>query len=396
MKVLVVCQYYKPEPFRISDVCETLVQMGHSVSVVTGTPNYPEGEIYPGYENGLRSDELINGVKVHRCPLIPRKTGIVYRFLNYYSFVLSSGKYLRGLKEDFDVVFVNQLSPVMMAQSALSWAKRHGKKCVLYCLDLWPESLCAGGIRSGSFIYRVFAGISRKIYNRADHILVTSQSFIPYLKEQLQVQTECSYLPQYAETMFDGVAGYEQHPAPYHFVFAGNVGQMQSVETIMEAAAILKDDPRVVFDIVGDGVSLDNCREMAKELPNVVFHGRRDIQEMEHFYKMADAMIVSLKDNPVIAGTVPGKVQSYMAAGRTVVGSIGGEAATLIREADCGVCAAPENSRELAEKIRQLLEKPEKFRVYGQNARAYYQDNFRKECFVSKLTKVLRENCEEN
>ena len=146
MKILVVCQYYYPEPFRLPDICSAMVQLGHDITVVTGTPNYPEGEIYPGYEKGARSDEIIDGVKVHRCPLIPRKQGVLYRFLNYYSFVFSARQYLLGLKEEFDVELVNQLSPVMMAQPALSWAKRHGKKCVLYCLDLWPESLLAGGI----------------------------------------------------------------------------------------------------------------------------------------------------------------------------------------------------------------------------------------------------------
>ena len=84
MKILVVCQYYKPEPFRISDICEALVQEGHEVTVVTGTPNYPEGEIYPGYEKGAHGDEVIGGVRVHRCPIVPRKTGAIYRFLNYY------------------------------------------------------------------------------------------------------------------------------------------------------------------------------------------------------------------------------------------------------------------------------------------------------------------------
>ena len=87
MKILVVCQYYAPEPFRISDICEALAEQGNDVTVVTGTPNYPEGEIYPGYEKGARADEVIGGVRVHRCPLIPRKSGAVYRFLNYYSFV---------------------------------------------------------------------------------------------------------------------------------------------------------------------------------------------------------------------------------------------------------------------------------------------------------------------
>ena len=91
MKILVVCQYYKPEPFRISDICEALVQRGHQVTVVTGTPNYPEGEIYQGYGQGQHRDEVLNGVTVHRCPLIPRKTGALHRFLNYYSFVHSSG-----------------------------------------------------------------------------------------------------------------------------------------------------------------------------------------------------------------------------------------------------------------------------------------------------------------
>ena len=144
MRILVVCQYYSPEPFRLTDICEALVQQGHQVTVVTGTPNYPEGEIYPGYEKGRHAHEVIQGVEVYRCPIIPRKQGAVYRFLNYYSFVLSASRQLRRMQEDFDVVFVNQLSPVMMAQPGLSWAKRHGKRCVLYCLDLWPESLLVG------------------------------------------------------------------------------------------------------------------------------------------------------------------------------------------------------------------------------------------------------------
>ena len=86
MKILVVCQYYYPEPFRINDICEELVNRGHKVTVVTGEPNYPDGEIYSGYENHKHSDEVLNGVTVHRCPIIPRKTGTANRLLNYYSY----------------------------------------------------------------------------------------------------------------------------------------------------------------------------------------------------------------------------------------------------------------------------------------------------------------------
>jgi glycosyltransferase involved in cell wall biosynthesis len=245
MRILVVCQHYYPEPFRLPDICETLVSKGHSVTVVTGTPNYPEGVIYEGYEKGKRVDEVINGVRVHRCPLIPRKTGVLFRVLNYYSFVLSSQWYLRRCKEDFDVVFVNQLSPVMMAQAGLSWAKRHGKKCVLYCLDQWPESLLAGGIRKDSAVYNLFLKVSRKIYSSADEILVTSRGFTSYFENVLKVKNKTiGYLPQYAEGMFEELPQTQQKQQ-VDFVFAGNVGALQSVETIVEAAQQLKDQDAV-------------------------------------------------------------------------------------------------------------------------------------------------------
>ena len=162
-----------------------------------------KGVTYPGFEDGAHRDEVIGGVTIHRCPIIPRKTGPLYRFLNYYSFVHSAGKYLRHLQEDFDVVYVNQLSPVMMAQPALRWAKRHGKKCVLYCLDLWPESLLMGGIQPGSFLYRSFLKISRRIYRQADAILVSSHGFLSYFRDVLGIDpAPIRYMPQYAEELF--------------------------------------------------------------------------------------------------------------------------------------------------------------------------------------------------
>lgn len=393
MKILVVCQHYKPEPFRISDVCETLVQMGHEVTVVTGVPNYPEGNIYPGYEKSWNKMTEINGVRVYRSFTIPRKTGPVFRILNYFSFAWSSKRLVSRLDEEFDVVFVNQLSPVMMAEAAISYAKKWNKRVVLYCLDLWPESLAAGGIHAGSLIYRIFYRISKRIYSAVDQILVSSRSFISYFENYLQIPGKCQYLPQYAEALFESVPAAQRHEPPYHFVFAGNVGEIQSVDTIIAAARILKDDPRAIFDIVGDGSACEQCRELAKDLPNVVFHGRMDIKEMPRFYSMADAMLVSMKNDAIIAGTLPGKVQSCMAAGRCLLGSIGGEAAAVIRERGCGLCAEPENPEQLADLVRQLLDDPDLFAEYGRQSREYYQKYFRKEIFFQKLLKTLEDNC---
>lgn len=394
MNILVVCQYYYPEPFRISDICEALAARGHSVTVVTGTPNYPEGKIYPGYENGAKSDEVIRGVRVHRCPIVPRKTGAAYRFLNYYSFPLASRKYLRSLKEDFDVVFVNQLSPVMMAEAGIDWAKRHGKRCVLYCLDLWPESLLVGGIRPDSAIYRFFLKISKSIYRRVDALAVSSHGFLPYFRDALGMDdSKIRYIPQYAENLFDDIDAAQTEKETVDFLFAGNIGNLQSVETIVEAARILKDDEKIRFHIVGGGISLERCRTLAQGLDNITFYGRQDLSKMPEYYSMADVMMISMVRDPGMSMNFPGKVQSYMAAGKPVAASLDGETARILADADCGLSSPAEDPEGFVQVVRKLAADPELRARFGRNARKYYDDNFRKEVFVDRLAELLQENC---
>ncbi len=393
MKILVICQHYYPEPFRITDICEELVKEGHEVTVVTGQPNYPMGEIYQGYENGKRVDETINGVKVHRCKTSPRKTGTLNRLRNYFSYARSSKKYVKKLKDEFDVVFANQLSPVMMAEAGLAYKKKYGKKLVLYCLDLWPESLCVGGIKQGALIYKIFHKISKRIYRAADKILITSQTFREYLIEQFAVQDEkISYLPQYAEAQFLDIP--EKEPTDeFHLLFAGNIGAAQSVDTIIQAARILKDE-NIVFDIVGDGTELANLQKLAKDLPKVVFHGRKPLEEMPNYYTAADAMLVTLTDDPIISKTLPGKVQTYMAAGKAIVGASGGEAAVLLQESQGGYCGKADDVEGLAENIRRLIASGQATSL-GKKNREYYVTHFSKEKFMKALISRLEEAAKE-
>ena len=244
MKILVVCQYYYPEPVRIADICEELVKCGHEVTVLTGIPNYPMGIIHKDYRYGKKRDENINGVHVIRCFTIGRRHGVLFRVLNYFSYPLSAMLKIPKLDKDFDVVFVNQLSPVMMAWPAIKYKKRYKKKLVLYCLDLWPESLEAGGIKKGNLVYKLFHWISEKTYKQADRLLVTSRTFNKYFEEEFGMNSEeIIYMPQYAEDLFSNMeSNMDKEKTPddeYNFVFAGNVGKAQSVETIIEAANLL-------------------------------------------------------------------------------------------------------------------------------------------------------------
>ena len=391
MKILVVCQYYYPEPFRISDICENLVRNGHQVTVLTGLPNYPEGRILDNYRHGKNKQETINGVKVIRCYEIGRGNNKLTLFLNYFSFAISGSFKAMAIKGKFDVVFVNQLSPVMMAIPAIIYKRKHHKKLLLYCLDLWPDSLAAGGVKEGSLIYKVFLRISKWIYGNSDLMLVTSSMFKDYFENTLGIKTEqVKHLPQYAEDIFSQGVSVKSMSEGFNFVFAGNIGDMQSVDTIIKAAGELRGQSNIVFHIIGDGSKADECKQLTESLNlnNVVFYGRRPIEEMPNFYGMADAMLITLKDNQTLSYTLPGKVQSYMAAGKPIIGAINGETQRIIEQANCGLCCKAEDYKGLAILLLQFCNSGN-IDEMANNAQLFYLENYSKEQFIKKIEDSL-------
>ena len=124
MRILVVCQHYWPEPYRLPDICEELSRRGHTVKIVTDIPNYPMGITYKGYEKRLQRDQEHNGVSIHRCFTIPRKRGAFFRVLNYYSYAISSTIWAKKTDEQYDVVFTNQTSRVMMSCAAIAYGRK--------------------------------------------------------------------------------------------------------------------------------------------------------------------------------------------------------------------------------------------------------------------------------
>lgn len=389
MNILVISQYYYPEPVRVTDICESLVSRGHSVTVLCGLPNYPEGKILKEYR--AKREELVNGVHVVRCNQVGRGKNAIRLILNYFSFPFFATLKAKKLKGDYDVVLINQLSPVMMAWPGLKYAKKHRKKTCLYCYDLWPASLAAGGIKKRSLVYKIFRKISKNIYDKTDHICVTSKSFIDYFREEHQVpDSKLTYIPQYCEDLFADVIP-RTNDGTFNFVFAGNVGKMQSVETIIKAAELLQDDSRIRIHIVGEGRDLANCRKLTEEMgiKNIVFYGRRPIEEMPKFYSMADAMIVTLAKDELVSKTLPGKVQSYMAAGKPIIGAADGETGLIVDDAKCGICCESENPEKLAAAIKQMI--GEDMTELGKNAESYYKRCFSKECFMDSLIAALGE-----
>lgn len=389
MKILVVCQYYSPEPFRITDICEELYKNGHEITVLTGLPNYADGIVKEEYKHGKRREETLNGVKILRTFEIGRGKGFIKRFFNYFSYAISATRKAKNLPGDFDLVFVYQLSPVMMAWPAIAYKKKYHKKMILYCLDLWPDSLVAGGIKRNLIIYKCFSKISTNIYKSADVIGVTSNMFIDYFVKTHGIsEDKIIYIPQYAEDIYRIANLPASKKNTYNFVFAGNIGEMQSVETIVKAALLLKDRKDIVIHIVGDGSKFEECKGLANGLSNVVFHGRRPIEEMPYFYEFADAMLVTLKADSIISNTLPGKIQSYMAASKPIIAAADGEIEHLIRETKCGYCSKPEDAEHLAQCICKFIYDGKALEL-GSNSKKYYDEFFSKEIVMDKIESLM-------
>lgn len=392
MNILIVTQRFWPENFRINDIATSLVKAGHQVTVLTGLPNYPDGTIKPEYRFAKHRKEYHCGLSIVRAREIARHHNVVFRVLNYYSFSFFATKIAKQLPNKFDVVLANELSPIMGSMPAIAYKRKHGTKVVMYEMDLWPHSLMAAGISESSLIYKYYRKISGRIYSACDKILVSTKEHIETIRSLPGcLTTDIEYLPQYAESQFTEIPSKNIETDKVHVLFAGNIGKAQSVDTVIKAAKILKDRNEFIFDIVGSGSELSAIKQLATKysLKNVIFHGSYPVSKMNSFYEKADIMLVTLERQPYAKMTIPGKVQTYMAAGRPIVCSADGATSNLIRESGAGLAVPAENPSDLANAIIKMTK--EKRMEAGKAARLYYEKHFKKEIFMGRLISVLEE-----
>ena len=401
-RLLIVCQYYPPEPFRVGDLAYGLLERGFEVIVLTGFPNYPQGKIYKGYIQKLFSREVVQGVVVWRVPLFPY-SGLNrwLRILNYLSFMLSAsilGPFLTGLK--YDAIISFQLSPVTMSVPGLVIRYLSGFRIPIYhwVQDIWPESLVAAGFRVNPMIVKSIRRLVKLLYRQSEIILVQSPGFINRILEYGISQEKVKYLPNWAEDLYQPLvsrvdfARQEKMNSGFHIIFAGNIGVAQGLETIIDCARLLLTYSDVKFVILGDGANLDHLKNYAKNVPNVIFKGRKPLESMPDYFSLADILLVHLRRDPLFSLTIPSKIQSYLACGKLIVGGLDGSGRDVI-EAAGGVVCEPDSAMSMRDAILSIYNMPKIEREkLGWQAFEYYKLHFSRDQVLNQLCLILEGN----
>ncbi len=402
MRLLVVSQYFWPENFRINDLVSELVRRGHQVTVLTGLPNYPDGEVFKQFRDDPGRYSQYEGAEVVRVPMTPRGRGSLQLLLNYLIFAISSSTI--GLwklrRRHFDAIFTCQLSPVTVGIPAVILRTVKRAPMVFWVLDLWPESLRAVGAVRSPFLLQMVGKLVSFIYQRCDFILAQSRSFIPQIRKYTGEQRRVEYFPSWAESVFglqDVTPALEVPVAPdsFNVMFAGNIGDAQDFPAILNAAEHLRSRTNIRWLIVGDGRLAGWVRsEIARRdlQDHILMLGRYPVERMPSFFKHADALLVSLKDDSIFAMTIPGKLQSYLAAGIPVVAMLNGEGAEVVARSGAGLTCAAGDHASLAAAVLKLSQLSAAERcVMGKNGQTISAHEFGRDGLMDQLERWLRE-----
>lgn len=394
-----ISQYFFPETFRGNDIAFDLAKRGVDVTVICGTPNYPKGKFYKGYNWFKRTRERINGVKVIRVPIFPRgKGGKLSLIANYFSYFIITALYLPFhllVNKKYDVCFVQQLSPVMISVPGIIFRKITGRKLYTWVLDLWPESLKVAGGISNKRILSFFNWFAKLEYKNSDKLLVSSNGFAKNISSKGNFANKIEFMPNWAEDELQQteLLTTPDFPSGFNVVFAGNIGEAQDFENIINAAKLLKQDDNINFIIIGDGRKKEWVEKevINSGLENTVYLlGRYDIKYMPSFFNKADCLLLSLKDDEILNLTVPAKLQAYMANSKPIVAMINGDANQLIKDTRCGISVPASSPKELADAIRELRDETlESRKQMGLRAKKYYDNNYRKDKILDRLYELL-------
>ncbi len=406
MRVLLVCTVYPPEiaPAGVmtQELAADLTAQGHDVTVLTGWPSYPKGELFPGYRRRLRSVQRANGYRVIRVwhTLLKRKR-VVSRILWFFTFAVSSFFNIL-LCGRLDVVYAHSTPTFGPPLTWLAcWLKR--AKYVYGIYDIYPEAAAEVGVVRQGLVYRACRCLDTCICHRAASIPTLSEGLRRTLMSRGLPEEKIPVIPfwldaeQIKPLARDSDWRRENGIEPGAFVvlYAGTIGQISGAGMMADVAAAMSDQPGLLFLFVGEGVAKDRIQQRSQELglTNMRFFPFQPADRLSEVQATADVGVVTLLPGSG-RNSIPSKMLGYMAAGRGVVASVDPESdtATAIQQAGCGLAVPCQDVQGMVQAIRRAME-PGVARQWGQAARKQFLARYSRSANTAKYIELLEQVC---
>lgn len=374
------------------------VAEGHKVSVICGIPNHPVGKIYPGYEKKRLLHEIIDGIDVYRTWVFVTPNAKKWRrSFNFLSFGFSAALASHAL-QDVDVCIAT--TPQFFSGVSGTFVKRLlDVPLVLEVRDLWPDSIQAVRINTSRAFLNFLRRIERSMYRQADRIVIVSDAFRAHLigkgvpDDKIHVVTN-----GVATTVFDNRPRKRLHfngPMNDKFIVAyfGTQGLAHGLETMIDAARRLQDEPDYQFVIVGEGAEKKHLKRYANDLSNVVFIDRQTRERVAEMLNEVDLPLVLLRNAELFKTVIPSKMFEIMGSGKPMVLGVDGEAKRILLEAQAGIAVEPQNTDELVAAIQTLKINAVLRKQFGENAYRYVREHYNLDTLAQRYLTILQSLC---
>ncbi len=395
-KILIVTEYFYPEEFKINEIAIAWLEKGYTVDVLTQQPTYPLGKIYNGYSNRWYIKEEYKGMTVYRVKAVTGyRSSLFKKLLKYFTFMILGSVISLKIGKKYDYIFGFDVGPLTGMVPAVLLKKFYNKKVTLWIQDVWPDTVYAYGFKKSKTLEFFLDRFVKFVYHHSSNLAVSGKGFIKRVRPYTSYSKKIEYLPNWSDELDKELTDFQfSKEKRFHFTFAGNIGTVQNLENIILAFSRMPSEyvEKAQLNIIGDGSYAQHLKDLVAKnnIKHIVFWGKKPRQEMYQYFNASDFLIVSLVDKPIFSLTIPAKMQTYIAAGKPVLGVISGDAADLIKENNLGFCVEPDNIDAITNTLIKCIDTDsEQLIEFSKNCQQLTDEKFNKMNIINSLHELL-------
>lgn len=403
MKLTYLVQYFPPEQASglqlVEDLLEGFANQGWDINLFTPTPTRGVTDKQRKEYTGKRIEKKYNNkLTIHRMHLYREGMGFISRTFRYILFSIEC--FWKAATVPADFIFTGSGPPTQGVVVGLAKKFSKSKKIIYNLQDIFPDSLITSGISNeNSLLMKIGRRMENFTYRNADVIITITDDMkanvvgkgvdpekVKVVRNWIDVN-KTKPIAKADNKLFDEL---ELDRNKFCVVYAGNLGKVQGIDVIIQAAGLLKNQDDIHFVIFGNGSEEDNIKQLAANSSNISIFPLQPMDRVSEVYSMGNVSIIPCKPGTGGSG-MPSKTWTIMAAGSAIIASfdLGGEMEHIIDQAGCGYCVKSGNAELLAKTIEKMKNDPERTKKMGEDAREFAEEHVSKDQAVQQYIDII-------